>query len=214
MFEIYVQNKFLKTPLGNLIQVPTLALARAIEEEWEKDPSPYYQQKPLTSLVATALDQVEEARTTYIAHVIQAVPKDVILFWASMPDSLVKLQEEKWAPLIEEVNLALGLSLKPNFSLSIASLSSEEENKVKEFLDRQTTFKLAGFVHLLTLTSSFCISFLVIQSCLSPEKAWSLAHLHEHDQRHTWGEDEEALILEKSQREEFLETIRFLKLIM
>ncbi len=214
MFDIYVHNQFLKTPEGNPLEVPTLALAKAIEDEWERDPSPHYAKKPLTSLVATALDRVAEAHHTYVIHTLQALPKDVVLFWATTPQSLVKLQEEKWGPVIEEVNRVLGLTLKPTQTFSMTSLSVREEENIKEFLQHLTDFKLAGFVHLLTQISSFCLSFLVHQCRLTPQEAWNLAHLPEHDQRRMWGQDEEALEREESQREEFFETARFLELIV
>ncbi|OJW49133.1 MAG: hypothetical protein BGO67_11260 [Alphaproteobacteria bacterium 41-28] len=214
MFDIYVHDQFLKTPEGNPFEVPTLALAKAIEEEWERDPSPHYGQKPLTSLVATALDRVAEAREAYISYVLQAAMRDVVLFWAPIPESLVKLQEEKWAPVIEETNRILGLQLKSTLTFSIAPLSSLEEEKIREFFYRLTAFKFAGFVHLLTLTSSFCLSFLVLQERLSPEEAWNLAHLPEQDQRRFWGADKDDILREKSLREEFFETVRFLELVV
>jgi len=212
MYDIYVHAQFLKTPKGNPLQVPTLALAKAIEEEWEKDPGHQYTQKPLTSLVATALDRVSEARETYVKHIIQTLSRDAILFWAETPPSLRRLQEEKWAPLIEKVNKTLDLSLKQTFSFSIDPLSTEEEKNVRMFLNRQSAFKLSGFVHLLTLSSSFCLSFLVEQGSLSAEDAWDLAHLPEQNQRRIWGGDQEAILREKTQRDEFLETVRFLRL--
>ncbi len=214
MFDIYVHNKFLKTPEGNPLEAPTLALAKAIEEEWEKDPSPHYRQKPLTSLVATTLDRVAEAREAYISYVIQAVSRDVILFWAASPESLVRLQKEKWSPLIDEVNHLLDLNLKPTTTLSTLHLSPEEEKKLRDVFYHLTAFKFTGFIHLLTLTSSFCISFLVLKDRLSLESAWDLAHLHEQDQRRIWGEDKEALLLDKALREEFFETVRFLELVV
>lgn len=214
MFDIYVHHRFLKTPQGKPVQAPTLALAKAIEEEWERDPSPHFRQKPLTSLVATALDLVSEARDSYVYFVFQAVTRDVILFWETSPESLMKLQEEQWSPVIEEINESLGLNLRHTTSLTMPSLSSDEENQIKELLARLTDFKLAAFVHLVKLTSSFGLSYLVIQNRLSPEKAWELAHLHEHEQRRVWGEDREAIAHEKDQLNEFLETVHFLKLIM
>lgn len=212
MFDIYVGDQFLKTPLGNSLEVPTLALAKAIEEEWEKDPSPHYGQKPLTSLVATALDRVAETRESYISYVVQSVANDVILFWASMPESLVKLQERKWTPLIETVNQILELSLKPTQDFAILPLVPQEEEKVRTFFYHLTVFKLAGFVHLLTITSSFSVSFLVLQNRLSPEDAWNLIHLHEQEQRRAWGADDDVLLREQTSREEFLQTIKFLEL--
>lgn len=214
MFDICIQNKLLKTPLGNPLQVPTLALAQAIEKEWEQDSSFHYRQKPLTSLAATAIERVKEEREAYTTDVIQSISKDAILFWAETPESLVKLQVEKWGPVIEKVNQALGLSLKSTLSLSILSLSLEEENKLKEVLDRQTPFKFAGFIHLLSLTASFCVAFLILEGQLFAEEGWDLAHLHEHEQRRVWGEDSEALLREESLHKEFLETIRFLELIV
>ncbi|MBY0293393.1 MAG: hypothetical protein K2W92_08935 [Alphaproteobacteria bacterium] len=214
MFDIYVQDQFLKTPAGNPFEVPTLALAKAIEEEWEKNPAPDYTQKPMTALVATALDRVAEARESYVTYAIQAVAKDVVLFWAPKPDTLVKLQREKWAAVIEKVNQSLDLTLTPTLDLTLHPLSAEEEQKVKIFLYSLTTFKLAAFVHLLTLTSSFSLSFLLYQSQLSPSDAWELAHLHEYDQRRVWGHDPETLAREESSCKEFLQTFHFLQLVV
>lgn len=213
MFDVYVQDQFLKTPQGNPIEVPTLALAKAIEEEWSKDASPHYRQKPMTSLVATALDRVADDQESYVNEAIQAIPKDVLLFWAAMPESLARLQEEKWLPHIEEINKVFELSLKPTTTFSLLKLSGEEEERIKSFLYHQTIFKLAGFVHLITLTHSFCLSFLLIQGKLSADEVWELAHLHEQAQRRIWGEDEETLIREDDSRKEFLETVRFIELV-
>lgn len=212
MFDIYVRDQFLQTPLGNSLEVPTLALAKAIEEEWEKDPSPHYGQKPLTSLAATALDRVAGARDSYVAYALQSVSHDVVLFWSPRPESLVKLQEEKWRPVIETVNRVLDLSLKPVYTLTTLPLSPSEEEKVRVFLYHLSVYKLAGFIHLLTLTSSFFLSLLILKEHLSPEEGWDLAHLHEQDQQRVWGTDEEATLREKSSREEFFQTLRFLEL--
>lgn len=213
MFNVIIQNKPLKTPKGNLFQVPTLALVKVIEEEWDRDPALHYKQKPLTALVATALDRVAGAEGTYISFITQSLSQDTILFWSSSPTSLVKLQEEKWDPLIKKINEVLKLSLKPTFELSIKDLSSQEEEKLRHFLKQLTIFQVAGFSHLISLTSSFCISFLLFQKKLSPEEAWGLAHLHEREQRRIWGGDQEVLLNEELQYKEFLKTIQFLKLI-
>lgn len=213
MFDIYIKNEFLKTPEGNPFEVPTLALARAIEEEWEKDPSPHYAQKPLTSLAATTLDRVAEARESYITYIVQSVTQDVILFWESEPAFLMKLQEKEWQPLITQINDSLGLKLKATTSLSIPALGSHEEEKVRAFLYHLTTFQLSGFVHLLTLTSSFISSYFLFRDELTAKKVWDLAHLHEHEQKRIWGQDEEAQNREKASHEELLETLRYLALV-
>lgn len=213
MFDIYIKNKFLKTPEGNPFEVPTLALVRAIEEEWEKDPSPHYSQKPLTSLVATTLDRIGEARESYITYIVQSVPRDVILFWSPEPAALIKLQETEWQPLIQKINQALGLHLASTSLLSLPALNPPEEEKVRTFLYHLTTFQLSGFVHLLTLTSSFAISYLLFKDELKPDAAWDLAHLHEHEQQRVWGKDAEAVVHEKAAKEEFLETLRYLALV-
>jgi len=213
MGDVRVDGRALKTPQGRLFQTPTLALSKAIEAEWEEDPSPSFQQKPLTSLTATALDQVAISRDSFITYALHAISRDVLLFWAETPSSLVTLQEEKWAPLIKDVNRRLNLSLGPTLSFSPPPLLPTDEQRIREILEQATDFKLTGFCHLLTLTSSFCLSYLVLEDCLSAEEAWALAHLHEHTQRRLWGEDEETLLQEKTHYEEFLETVRFLRLI-
>ncbi len=213
MIDVHVNGRPLQTPLGHLFQVPTLALAQAITEEWGKDLSPTFQKKTLTSLTATALDKVSASRKAFITYALHAIEKDVVLFWAEKPASLVALQEEKWAPLIKEANDFLNLSLSPTVSFKIAPLSSAEEKRIEVFLRTLSDLTLAGFCHLLTLTSSFCLSYLILKGHLSAEKAWNLAYLQEHTQRNLWGEDEETLLHEKGAYEELLETIRFLQLI-
>jgi|GEM_PF-6629316 len=212
MIDVLVKGQPLHTPQGRLFQTSTLLLAQAIEEEWIKDPSPTFQKKPLTSLTATVLDKVSFQRDSFIMYALHSIEKDVLLFWAEKPTSLVNLQKEQWTPLIEDVNRLLGLTLSPTFSFEMPLLSPPEEERLKEFLKRFSNFTLAGFCHLLTLTSSFFLSYLVLKGDLSPEKAWNLAHLHEHTQRNLWGEDEETLSQEQEAYAELLETVRFLQL--
>lgn len=213
MIDILVKGRPLRAPQGRPFQTPTLLLAQAIEEEWAKDPSSTFQKKPLTSLTATALDKASVDRDSFIKYALHTIEKDVLLFWADQPTSLVALQNEQWAPLIEHVNRLLKLSLSPTFSFEIPRLSAPEEERLNEFLEHLSTFTLAGLCHLLTLTSSFYLSYLLLKDDLSAEKAWSLAHLHEHTQRSLWGEDEETLSQEKAVYAELLETVRFLQLI-
>lgn len=213
MFDIYIQNHFLKTPRGNPFQVPTLELVKAIEEEWEKDPSPQYQKKTITSLVASALDRASYSREVYTKYILKAVTEDVVLFRVEATNSFAKEQEKKWKPVIDTINQSLGLSLKPTSTLSIETLSSEENNTIKNLLERQSDFKLVGFSHLITLSESFSLSFLVLQGILKPDEAWDLAHLDEHTQRRFWGSDKEAEQSEITKRKEFQETVRFLRLL-
>jgi chaperone required for assembly of F1-ATPase len=212
MIDVLVKGRTLRTPQGHPFQTPTLLLAQAIEEEWVKDPSSTFQKKPLTSLTATALDKVPCERDSFIIYALHVIEKDVILFWTEKPAPLVTLQKEKWAPLIERVNRLLKLTLSPTFSFEIPRLSPPEEERLKEFLKQLSNFTLAGFCHLLTLTSSFYLSYLVLKGNLSAKKAWNLAYLHEHTQRTLWGEDEETISQEKKIYEELLETVRFLRL--
>ena len=213
LFDIYIQNQFLKTPQGNVIQVPTLELAKAIEEEWDKDPSPHYQRKPLTSLVASALDRVAVSRESYTNFIVESVTQDAVLFWEENSPEVLQKQDRKWKPIIEKVNHDLGLVLKSTLTFFINTLSSSEKLKVEGFLEALTDFKLVGFSHLLTLSNSFCLSYLIIKQNLEPAIAWDLAQLHEHTHHHLWGEDTETLTHEWAQREEFLQTAKFLNLI-
>lgn len=210
LIEVTIQGRVLKTPQDHIFQVPTQALAKAIEAEWQKDSSPHYQHKPLTSLAATALDRIAGARNSTIDELLNRVSSDAILFWAKAPPFLVKAQEETWAPLISKVNKELHLNLKPTTSLSIEPL--EDEGKIKAFLEQLNDFRLMGFLHLITLTESFCLSFLVLQEKLTPEEAWEAAQLPEKSQQEVWGEDLESKNREEHHKEEFLETALFLKL--
>lgn len=212
MFEICLHNQPLKTPKGNLFKVPTLVLAKAIEGEWQRDPTSHYLKKSLTSLAATTLDQVAINRKIYEEDILRRLETDTLLFWEERPRDLVNLQEEKWLPLIKKVNQNLGLHLKPTTSLALPNLTLQEEQIIKCWLSHQPVFGITGVAYLINLTGSFCLSYLSVEGALKPEKAWEMSLLHEKEQRRLWGEDSEVLEREAEKKSEFLKTIQFINL--
>lgn len=213
MYDIYVNQEFLRTPLGNPIEVPTLELAKAIEDEWTLDKAPHYRQKPMTSLVATALDCVAAEQDKYVAEVLEAIQTDTILYWEDSPESLVEQQEKEWLPIISQVNELLGINLKPIKTFAVEKLPPPEEENLKAFLYHQSAFNLAGVSHLIQLTGSFCLSYLIVTRKITPLEAWRLAHLHELEHERTWGGDREEQVKVEEKKKEFDETIRFLSLL-
>ncbi len=213
MYDIYVNQHFLKTPLGNPIEVPTLELAKAIEEEWLVDHTSHYQQKPMTSLVATALDCIAAEQDKYVSDVLKLIQTDTILYWADSPENVVSLQEKEWLPIINEVNELLGITLKPMHTFAVQKLAPTDDEKLKAFLHHQSAFTLAGFLHLIQLTGSFCLAYLVIIGRLTGDKAWRLAFLHEDEQEKIWGSDDDEQAKRLEQKNEFEETVRFLNLL-
>jgi len=129
------------------------------------------------------------------------------------PQTKTTIKTELWKPIIEETNQSLKITLTPHTTLIPQPPTQNDLAKIHAFLERQIDFKLVGFSHLLNLTGSFCLSYLVFQDELTPEKGWYLANLHEKAQQRIWGEDKESVALELHQRKEFLETVRFLRLI-
>ena len=103
-FRVLLDGKPMRTPAKAILLVPTRALAEAIAAEWAAVPEKAEinaAHLPLTRLTATGIDRVVARRDDVIADTAKYAGSDLLCYRATAPDSLVKLQQELWQPLLD-----------------------------------------------------------------------------------------------------------------
>ena len=108
-FSVLLDGRSIKSPAKKVIAVPKRAIAEALAVEWsaqEKKIDPATM--PLTRLVNSTIDGVEEARGAMLDEIVSYLGNDFICYPASHPERLVERQKERWQPVLDWAGEQLG----------------------------------------------------------------------------------------------------------
>ena len=98
-YGVTLDGRVVKTPLGQVLAVPSEMLAWAIAAEWDaQETSLRPAQMPLMTLACTALDQTTPAPEVAQANCLIYLPTDTVCYWADpLEDRLLhRKQKELW----------------------------------------------------------------------------------------------------------------------
>ena len=114
-YGVTIDDRLVKTPMGQTLAVPSPLLAAQIAAEWEAVGAQDHiqpTQMPLMRLSCTALDQTAHHMQTYQEQALKFVPTDTLCFWADPTFDedriLYQRQEESWEKVHERVTTVVG----------------------------------------------------------------------------------------------------------
>jgi chaperone required for assembly of F1-ATPase len=210
-FGIALDRRPLRTPARAPLLLPSRALAEAIAEEWAAQGKHVVPASMvLTRLANTALDRVAGREREVAAEIVAYAGCDLLCYRAEAPVRLVERQTAAWDPPLAWAAKRLGshfvcqtcLAHQPQPPAVLATLRREVEG--------QGPFRLAALHTITTLTGSAILGFAVLDGHLSPDAAWSAAHIDEDWQIEQWGSDGEAQARRAARAHEFDCAVRLL----
>ena len=186
-------NKFIKTPGGNLIELPSMKLAKILLKEYESN----LKTKNINlvspiKITNTAIDKIKTMHNFYIDEITYNLNSDVICYFASFPEKLLNLQNKEWLPLIHYMKKSYNIELIYTSNLFAINQKSESLLKLKNILQEINIFKLSAFYTLSQITKSIIIPLALVNNKISVKKAFENSNLEELYQISKWGKDEEA----------------------
>lgn len=193
-FAVLLDGRTAKTPAGRPLAVPGERLAAALAEEWAAqgerlDPATM----PLTRIVNSALDGVASRMEDVRADIVRHAGSDLICYRAEGPEGLVARQEALWSPLLAFARERLGARFVLAGGVVHVAQDPGAIAAIDQALQGRDALSLAAMHTVTTLTGSAVIAVAVGEGALSPEDAWSAAHVDEDWQMSQWGEDAMAL---------------------
>lgn len=191
-FGITLDGRFIKTPLGTTLSVPSLPLAVAIASEWESQNETIKPaQMPLMTLACTALDQmsIPIIREHTIEELLKYIRNDTTCYWADGAEDriLFKRQMKAWGKLHQWVACEThGLGSKPAVATGTGEglIMSRVRNSKryaglphddtlvkngKQFLQQCNAWKLASMQSVTMEAKSFFVGMAVVKSVESLE---------------------------------------------
>lgn len=205
LFHVALDGRTARTPARKLLAIASRPVAEALAEEWQAqagviDPA----RMPLTRLVNSALDGVEEQQEAVRAEIVRYAASDALCYRASEPEALVSRQNAIWEPIRHHVEALVGA----RFILAEGVVFAEQPGETLAAVARHVAaipapLALAGAHNVMTLTGSAILT-LALRNChLTPQAAWDAAHLDEDYQIGVWGQDEEAAERRATRRGEY-----------
>jgi chaperone required for assembly of F1-ATPase len=212
-FAVLLDGRPVRSPARKLVAAPARELAQAIVAEWQAqdkfvDPATM----PLTRLANSIIDGVVTAPEPVAAEIEKYLRTDMLFYRAPEPEGLVALQRQHWDPVIAWARdtfnvrfvLAEGVVHVEQPAESVAKTRAAIFANVGDIADDIVATWRLGALHVATgLTGSALLALALAAGRLSPDDAWTAAHVDEDWNIDFWGRDELALDRRAFRRKEF-----------
>ena len=200
LFLLMLDGRSARTPAKRVLALPSRASAEILAAEWNAqvdiiDPV----KMPLTRIANSAIDGVAHQMADVADEVRTYLTSDLVVYRAAAPAPLVAAEAAAWDPVLDWVwdafhvrfILAEGLGFVHQPASTLATLGAILDAIIGT--GPAAPFRLAATHVITTLTGSALLALAVMHGRLSPEAAWSAAHVDELFQESRWGTDAEAL---------------------
>jgi chaperone required for assembly of F1-ATPase len=209
-FSIALDNRVVKTPAKALLLLPTQAMADAVAAEWDAqgnkiDPATM----PTTRSANAAIDKVAHQHAEVSDMLAAYGDSDLLCYRADAPEELVARQSEQWDPVLDWAAHKLEVRLLQRSGVIHQPQDPKLLNRLTKEVHAMSSFQLAGFHDLVSLSGSLVLGFVVVFQWKNPESVWKLSRLDEIWQEELWGQDDEADALSETKRQAFLHAARF-----
>lgn len=189
---VLLDGKPMRTPAKATLVVPTQALAEAIAAEWASVPDKAEINAallPLTRLAATGIDRVVSRRDEVIADTAKYAGSDLLCYRATAPESLVKLQQDRWQPLLDWAAERHGARLVTAEGIGFVEQPQDARARLQQAVAAHGDLALSALYNLTHTAGSVVIALAVSDGRLDAAEAFTAAQTDELYQIDRWGDD-------------------------
>lgn len=200
-FEINLDKRKLRTPLGNVFQLPNEALASAVATEWDVQQDTIKQHNMhLTSLCNTALDNpCHQSKEVLADNILEFLVADTLCYRSCEPPEFLELQKQKWDPIIDWFKNRYRVKVNACEDLSSVAVPKETLLEIKRQLLSYNDWSLLGISFATENLKSLISTLALVNHEIDVEAAVELSRLETIFQVNHWGNVEWSHDIEKAQ---------------
>ncbi|MGY8986546.1 MAG: ATP12 family chaperone protein [Sphingomonadales bacterium] len=212
-FLILLDGKPIKSPLGNIISVPTEDLAKAILGEWDVEGDEINPEiMLLTRFANTNFDKVRPQREAIVGEVSAFGGSDLLCYRASTPDDLVEAQSKEWDLILIWLKEELDVGLKTTSNVLHIEQNLEDLAKLQAIVNSLDTFILSAFYSVTSILGSLVLALALLKKKINVDEAWCASRVDENYQINAWGENLETMQKNKNDYKVLKSAVKFIKL--
>jgi chaperone required for assembly of F1-ATPase len=209
-YALLLDGKPVLTPQRRRLELPSRGLAEAVAQEWQSQGPDLV---PLTRLAHGAIDLVAPDPSRAISEIAGYAGSDLLCYRAESPVALAVRQAKGFDPILAWAAGVLGTGFETVVGVMPQPQPVETLEALSRLLAAQHPFRLIALHAITTLTGSAILALALAEGRITPQEAWTAAHVDEDWQISQWGEDAEAMQRRAGQEIEFLAAARLLSLI-
>ncbi|CAN8029921.1 hypothetical protein HPB47_027624 [Ixodes persulcatus] len=201
-FEVCLDQRKLRTPLGNHFTVPSEALAVAVATEWDAQLKEINQHEMhLTTLCNTVLDNPSrKTEESVAAEILEFLESDTLCYRMQEPEELAALQARSWDPLLRWFEERHGVKLDTWSDLALSSLPQETSSAILRHLLSYSLWGLTGLLYATESLKSAVLCLAAVSRVVDVDQAVALSRLETEFQTSRWGSVEWAHDLDREQQ--------------
>ncbi|MEO1028348.1 MAG: ATP12 family protein [Pseudomonadota bacterium] len=202
-FQIQLDGRPLKTPAKAELSLPTITLAQAIAEEWDRQNERLdIARMHITRLANVAIDRTPETRAAMAQEIANYVGTDLLCHLANGPGELVERQARIWGPIRDWAGQSLNVVTVPVEGIMAARQPPASLEAAAEYALSLDDFRLTGLAYACGLFGSALLAMAASEAYVTAEEAFAISRLDEDYQIERWGEDDEARIAKEAREVE------------
>lgn len=192
-FGVQLDGRALRTPGGNVLVLPTRALAGLVAAEWTAQAETIeLAQMHATRLANTATDTVPGARDATAGSVVGYAASDLVCYFAEEPSGLVARQHEHWGAAIDRIEAEAKVAFVRASGIVHQAQPQATLDEVRTIALALDDFALAGLAFGAALFGSAILAISLQRGWVDGDQALELSRLDELWQEERWGVDAEA----------------------
>lgn len=196
-FNLLLDGKTVKTPLGESFQLESDLIASAITTEWKhQEDFLVPNTMPMSTMMMTYIDiDSKISRKDKLHQISRFLLTDTIRFPdENLESTLAKEQERVWQPVLNFFTSAYGIPISQSpVGFGIPEGSQEEVHKINNLIlsdERYCGLRLTILETAAKYLKSGSIGISLLEGALTPDSAFQAAYVEEIVQRREWGECE------------------------
>ena len=188
-YEINLDQRRAKTPMGKILQVPNEAAALAIAAEWDAQdemirPSTMHFTKLANTVVDNPTHRTEEQ---IINGILEYLDTDTVSYRIDEPEEFVEIQKKFWDTLVTEVEKRYGVELPVTSGFQAVTVPEKTKSVFRQHLLSHNKWSLTGYQFTVEGMKSFIIAMALCDRMVSVEDAVYLSRLEQEFQAEKWG---------------------------
>ncbi|KAF2355589.1 ATP12 ATP synthase F1-assembly protein [Trinorchestia longiramus] len=188
-YEVNLDHRKLKTPMGNILQIPSYPLALAVAEEWRAVRDivvPGFMH--LTGLSYTVVDNPDRlSKWDMVDNLLEFLPTDTVLFADENSEQFSAVQEENWWPILQWFKKRYDVSIEPSTDIVPAVVSDEALGKLRRYILSYNHWAVAGILYGTEALKSLILTLAATERQITARDAVKLSRLESDFQAQHWG---------------------------
>lgn len=209
-YQVQLDGRGVKTPLGAQQIVPTRIIADALAAEWNAQPETL---DPaifrFRDLADYAIDMVAPDSSATITKLLTFLDTDTLCYRADPDEPIFKHQIAVWEPVLTALENRHRVTLERISGIMHRAQPAETIATIREYAGRYDAFTLSELITKTSLAASLAIGLSSIEPDADITQLWAAANLEEDWQMEQWGSDAEAEAVRQKRQSDFMNAHAF-----